>query len=75
MSWNINTPDGLKKSQRWFEQYTSMLSDGAVWLIPRAGSVYRIHTKTKVIELVTGSGDLAMEEVAESLGWSLMTQN
>jgi hypothetical protein len=75
MEWNINEPEGMRQAQLWFQNYTAILADGALWLIPRSSSVYRMHTKSKTIELVTGNGDSAMESVAQSLGWSLISQN
>lgn len=71
MNWNIDTPEGLANAKVWQAGFLKLLTDDAIWAVPRSCAVYRIQQPEKTITSTTGDRDRTIETVFKALGWTV----
>jgi hypothetical protein len=71
-NYDLATREGLENSKLWLSNALAILSDNAIWGIPRSNTVVRID-KVKKLATVTyqDSPDISIELVFEALGWTV----
>jgi hypothetical protein len=70
-SWNVDTPEGMTRAKEWLERHLEIIGDGAVWAVPRSGSIIRVNKKEKVAVLIAQlTPDPSLGKVFCALGWT-----
>ena len=71
-NYNLNTTEGLENSKLWLSNALAILSDNAIWGIPRSSTVVRINKPKKIATVIAqASPDVSIELVFEALGWTV----
>lgn len=73
--WDINTPEGRAAAKLWLDNHMLALPDNTIWMIPRAASAYIVDKRLRWLIRQFGPGDPSTEELAEELGWKILTPN
>lgn len=67
----MKTYKPTRSDVEWFNNFTAMLNDGATWVVPRSGNVYRIertHKRITRIGMPLFRED-SIKQVALAAGW------
>jgi hypothetical protein len=71
VNWDVDTPEGLANAVRWTEQFIHTLADGAIWAVPRSGSIIRIDkTNKRATRLFGLAPETSIEKVFTAMGWT-----
>jgi len=72
MNYDIKTTEGMANSVAWTERMFAMLSDGAVWGVPRSGTTVKVYPSKKEVEVTRGLiRDASIEKVIKAMGWTV----
>lgn len=71
MNHNIDKPEGMANAKKWMAETLSLIRDGGVWGIPRAGSIYEIWKSKQLVRRIVGEGDKPTEIVLAEMGWKV----
>jgi len=72
MNYDIKTEEGMANSVAWTEQHFSMLRDGAVWHVPRSGTVVMVCPSRKEATIHKGFlPDDSITLVIKAMGWTV----
>jgi hypothetical protein len=72
MNYDIKTTKGMANSVAWTERMFALLSDGAVWGVPRSGTTVKVYPSKKEVEVTRGPiRDASIEDVIEAMGWKV----
>ena len=69
MTFALGMP--LDRAQDWLRRLIGTLTDGGIWAVPRANTVYRFRKGDKTVVREEGPGDLSSEQVLASMGWKI----
>ena len=71
-NYDLNTHEGIENSKLWLSNALTMLSDNAIWGIPRSNTVVRINKQNKTATVTHQDlPDVSIELVFEALGWTV----
>ena len=71
MSYNLDTPQGMKNDIDWTNTHLDRLKDGGTWLIPRSMSMATVISHTEKTVAISGLfRDAAVERVLKEAGWT-----
>jgi len=71
-NYDLATTEGLENSKLWLSNALAILSDNAIWGIPRSNTVVRIDKAKKTATVLhQDSPDVSIELVFEALGWTV----
>jgi len=69
-NYDLSTHEGMENSKLWLSNALTILSDNAIWVIPRSNTVVRINKLNKLaIVIDQDCHDVSIELVFEALGW------
>lgn len=72
-NYDLDTKEGMNNARLWLSKMIDVLSDGAVWAIPRSGTSVRIDKAAKVAYITRGfAPDRSIERVFRALGWDCL---
>lgn len=72
MNYDIKTTEGMANSVAWTERMFALLSDGAVWAVPRSGTTVKVYPSKKEVEVTRGLiRDASIEKVIKAMGWTV----
>lgn len=74
MNYDINTEQGMAASVRWVNALFNRMNDGAVWVIPRSGTVVtKVDGNRKTCIYEEGfASDLTIPRVLKAAGWTFV---
>ena len=71
-NYDLSTHEGIENSKLWLSNALTMLSDNAIWGIPRSNTVVRINKQNKTATVTHQDlPDVSIELVFEALGWTV----
>lgn len=71
MNWDVDTPEGLANATAWMRPFLDRLADGAIWHVPRSGSIIQIHkSKKRAVRLFGLAPETSIQKVFEAMGWT-----
>lgn len=74
--YDLDTEDGMRRSIEWTERLFAVVSDGAVWVVPRSGTHIHIFKDRKEVHIHKGfAPDDALARVIEAMGWTVCQHN
>jgi|LakMenEpi03Aug12_release.lakeMendotaPanAssembly.Ray.scaffolds.fasta_scaffold776930_3 hypothetical protein len=75
MNYDIETKEGLANSVAWTERLFTLMSEGAVWSIPRSVTIVRVYPSKKEVVIIDGvAPEKSLARVIEAMGWTIVSQ-
>jgi hypothetical protein len=72
MNFDIETKEGLANSVAWTERLFALMSEGAVWGIPRSETLVRVYPSKKEVVIIDGvMPEESLARVIEAMGWTI----
>lgn len=72
-SWDLNTAEGMENAIKWQLKLFSTLADGGKWIVPRSGTIFTVHHKTKTVVRALGfAPEPDIERVIRAAGWTVL---
>ena len=72
MNYDIETKEGLANSVAWTERLFALMSEGAVWGIPRSETLVRVYPSKKEVVIIDGvMPEESLARVIEAMGWTI----
>lgn len=73
---NIHQPQGMAEAKAWTQRLIDTLNDGAVWAVPRSGTIIVFDKKNKrALVKHQMVPDISIEMVLEAMGWEITYKN
>jgi hypothetical protein len=75
INYDIETKEGLANSAAWTERLFTLMSEGAVWGIPRSVTIVRVYPSKKEVIIIDGvAPEKSLARVIEAMGWAIVSQ-
>jgi|SRR5882672_5525136 len=73
LNYDISTPEGMANAVEWQLKLFSVIGQGGRWIVPRSGTIYTIHHKTKTAVRQLGFlPEPDIERVIKAAGWTVI---
>jgi len=70
-NWDLDTPEGMHNAVQWQSTLIEGIRDGGAWIVPRSGSIYTVHHKTKTVTVHAWCEDGPVDRVFREMGWTV----